>query len=79
MISSRKTTTPKPPMKCVEERQNSRLFGNASTLSRIVEPVVVNPETLSNQAFMIVNGPPQSAYGSMPKMKDSSQDSAMIM
>lgn len=79
MISSRKTTTPKPPIKCVEERQKSRLFGNASTLSRIVEPVVVKPETLSNQAFIIVNGPPQSAYGSMPKMKDRSQDSAMIM
>ena len=61
MTSSRNTTTPKPPMKCVEARQKSRLFGRPSTLSRMVAPVVENPLTDSNQAFCRVKGPPQSA------------------
>lgn len=41
IISRRKTTTPRPPMKCVDDLQKSRLSGNASTSSRIVAPVVV--------------------------------------
>ena len=65
--------TPRPPMKCVEERQNSRLFGRLSMSVRIVEPVVVYPETLSNQAFISVNSPPQSTYGSIPNMNERSQ------
>ena len=60
MISSRKTTTPRPPMKCVEDRQNSRLSGRASTSARIVAPQVVYPLTDSNIAFERVKGPPQS-------------------
>ena len=79
IIRRRKTTTPKPPMKCVEERQNSRLRGSASTSSRMVAPVVVKPDTLSNHAFANVNGPPQRAYGSMPNRKESSHDRKMIM
>ena len=61
MMSSRNTTTPKPPMKCVEARQKTRLRGKASTSSKMVAPVVVNPDTLSNQALITVKGPPQSA------------------
>ena len=60
MIRSRNTTTPRPPIKCVEDRQNSRLRGSASTSSRMVAPVVVKPDTLSNQALARVNGPPYS-------------------
>ena len=41
-------------------------------------PVVVNPDTLSNHAFTIVKGPPHKAYGSMPKMKERSQDRKMM-
>ena len=33
--------TPKPPMKWVDERQNSRLFGRASTSLSMENPVVV--------------------------------------
>ena len=55
IISRRNTTTPKPPMKWVEARQNRRLRGSASTSVRIVAPDVVNPDTLSNQAFATVN------------------------
>ncbi len=78
MMSKRKTTTPRPPMKCVEDRQKSRLLGRDSTLERIVAPVVVKPETLSNQAFMMENGPPQRAYGSIPNMNESSHDRTII-
>ena len=60
ITSIRNTTTPKPPMKWVAERQNSRLLGRLSMFSRIVAPVVVNPDTLSNHAFMTENGPPHS-------------------
>ncbi len=66
-------------MKCVEARQNRRLFGRASTSVRMVAPVVVKPETLSNQAFTTVNGPPQRAYGSMPKTKERSHDRKIVM
>ena len=79
MMSNRNTTTPKPPMKCVALRQNKRELGSASMSSRMVAPVVVKPDTLSNQALVTVNGPPQSAYGSMPKRNESSHDRTMIM
>jgi hypothetical protein len=45
---------------------------------RIVEPVVVYPETLSNHALISVNSPPQRTYGSIPKIKESSHDSTMV-
>ena len=70
--------TPRPPMKCVEERQNRRLFGRASISVRMVDPVVVYPETLSNQAFISENSPPQSTYGSIPKMNDSIQEIMIV-
>ena len=44
-----------------------------------MKPVVVYPETLSNQAFTTVKGPPQSRYGIIPNTKDRSQDRIMII
>ena len=44
----------------------------------MVEPVVVYPETLSNHAFINVNSPPQSTYGSIPNMKDRSHERTMV-
>ena len=79
MMRRRNTTTPKPPMKCVALLQKRRLFGRASTSSRIVAPVVVNPETLSNQAFTTVKGPPQRTYGSIPNMNESTHERTMIV
>ena len=38
-----------PPTQCVKLRQNSKLFGMASTLVRMLAPVVVKPETVSNR------------------------------
>ena len=78
IISSKKTTTPKPPMKWVLLRQKRRLRGRASTLSSMLEPVVVKPETLSNQAFATEKGPPQRAYGSIPNTNERSHDRVMV-
>ena len=44
----------------------------------MVDPVVVKPETLSNQAFIKVNSPPYNTYGSIPNMKDRSHDKTMV-
>ena len=66
-------------MKCVDDLQNSRLFGKASMSVRIVEPVVVYPETLSNHAFASVNSPPQSTYGSMPNINDRIHENTMVI
>ncbi len=44
----------------------------------MVEPVVVNPETLSYQALMRVNSPPQRTYGSIPKRHERSQAKTII-
>ena len=71
MTRRRKTTTPNPPMKWVDDLQKIRLFGRASISFNIDDPVVVYPETLSNQAFTKVNSPPHSTYGNIPKMNDS--------
>ena len=79
MIRSRNTTTPKPPMKCVDDLQNSRLSGSCSTFSSTVPPVVVYPETASNRALMTEKGPPQRTYGSIPKMKDDVHERTMII
>ena len=42
-----KNTIPKPPIHCMSERQNRMPWGNRSTLSRMVAPVVVNPDMVS--------------------------------
>ena len=79
MMSRRNTTTPRPPMKWVDERQNIRLRGRPSTFVRMVEPVVVYPETLSKRAFTRENSPPHITYGSIPNRNDSIHDSTIIM
>ena len=78
IMSSRNTTTPKPPIKWVEALQKRSDLGSASTSERMLAPVVVKPDTLSNQAFITLKGPPQSTYGSIPKTKDSNHDRTMI-
>ncbi|EKD31025.1 MAG: hypothetical protein ACD_77C00422G0004 [uncultured bacterium] len=57
-IRSINKTTPTPPRKCVEERQKINPLGRLSTSVKIVDPVVVYPETLSYQALIIENSPP---------------------
>ena len=48
-----------PPIHVVEKRQNCNPRGRASTSVSTEAPVVVKPETLSNQAFTRLNSPPQ--------------------
>ena len=50
MTASRKTRTPMPPIQWVKLRQNSAQWDSASTSLRMLEPVVVNPEMVSNSA-----------------------------
>ena len=47
-----KTRTPMPPTQWVKSRQNMQPRLMASTSVRMLEPVVVKPETVSNRAFM---------------------------
>ena len=44
------TKTPIPPTQWVKLRQKSMPLGKISTLVKMVEPVVVKPEILSNTA-----------------------------
>ena len=39
-----------PPTQCVKLRQNKRPLGRRSTSVRMVDPVVVKPETVSKKA-----------------------------
>ena len=45
-----KTSTPMPPIQWVKLRQNSSPRGSASTSVRMLAPVVVKPDTVSNTA-----------------------------
>ena len=72
-------TTPTPPIKWVEERQKSNPFGNASIFVRIVEPVVVYPETLSYHAFTRENSPPHKTYGNIPNRHESNHENITIV
>ena len=45
-----KTMTPIPPTQCVKLRQNRPVWLRASTSDRILDPVVVNPDTVSKSA-----------------------------
>ena len=58
-ISRANMTTPIPPIHVEDMRQNCSPRGSTSISFRIVDPVVVKPETLSNQAFTRLNSPPQ--------------------
>ena len=49
-MASMNTSTPMPPIQCVNERQYSRLRESPSIFVSIVAPVVVKPETVSNTA-----------------------------
>ena len=46
--------TPNPPIHCVILRQNKSPCGNDSILSKILAPVVVNPDMVSKKASVLV-------------------------
>ena len=57
-ITSANITTPMPPIQVEDMRQNCKPRGSSSTSFRMEAPVVVKPDTLSNQAFTSENSPP---------------------
>ena len=44
------TSTPMPPIQCVKQRQSIRQWLMLSTSDRMLAPVVVKPDTVSNSA-----------------------------
>ena len=61
------TSTPMPPTQWVKLRQNRQLRRRGSTAVRMVEPVVVKPETVSKKASIKLGMSPESTKGSAPK------------
>ncbi len=57
-ISRANITTPIPPIQVDDMRQKFKPRGSASISCRMVAPVVVSPDTLSNQALTSENSPP---------------------
>ena len=77
------TKTPIPPIQCVMLRQKSIHFGKASKLSIMVAPVVVNPETDSNKAFIndmfgISVGATRIRNGNAPNIDNASHPNETI-
>ena len=72
------TSTPIPPIQCVNERQNNMPRGRDSTSLRMEAPVVVNPEMDSNSASSTRGMAPLSRKGSAPKADSRIQPSATM-
>ena len=72
------TSTPIPPIQWEKLRQNSVPWLRASTSVRIVEPVVVKPETVSKSASTKDGISPEITKGSAPKTDISTQTNATI-
>ena len=70
------TSTPMPPIQWVKQRQKFMPMGRASISVRIVEPVVVKPETTSKKASWYFGMQPEITKGRAPKADQSSQASA---
>ena len=49
-MASMNTRMPMPPIQCEKLRQNSMHLSSSSTAGRMLEPVVVKPEIISNTA-----------------------------
>jgi len=73
MMDNANMIIPTPPIQWVADLQKSRPFGSASMSDKMDDPVVVNPETLSNHEFVMVNSPPHNTYGTIPKRHANSQ------
>lgn len=58
IIMENSVTIPMPPTQAVDILQNFNPLGRASTSFKMDAPVVVNPETLSNRAFIGENSFP---------------------
>ena len=63
---SRNTSTPMPPIQWVKLRQNKMPLGRLSTSGRMLAPVVVKPDTVSNRASTGLGMQPVSTKGTAP-------------
>ena len=61
------TSTPMPPIQWVKERQKRTPRGRCSISRRMVEPVVVKPETASKYASTMWGMAPEKTKGKAPK------------
>ena len=71
--TSTNTSTPIPPIQCVKLRQIRTQCGRTSTSVRMLEPVVVNPETVSKSASTGCGIYPLTTKGSAPKTHKATQ------
>ena len=77
-IQSTKTNTPIPPIQCVKLRQNKKQFDKASTSERIVAPVVVYPDIVSNKASNRLGISPLIKNGSAPEILSTIHPNATL-
>ena len=70
---SRNTRTPMPPIQWVKLRQNRMPLGRSSTPGRMLAPVVVKPDTVSNRASTGFGMQPVTTNGTAPTMEMTSQ------
>ena len=63
---NRNTRTPMPPIQWVKLLQNSMHRGRTSTSFKILAPVVVKPDTVSNMASTMLGITPENTNGSAP-------------
>ena len=76
--ASRNTSTPMPPSQWVKLRQYSSPLGMASTSVKMLEPVVVKPETVSKKQSMKLGMAPLKKKGSPPAKDTTTQHSATL-
>ena len=68
-----KTKIPIPPIQCVKLRQNSVACFKFSTSVKILEPVVVNPDTASKKQSTKEGISPDKQNGNPPKKETTTQ------
>ena len=68
-----------PPIQWEKLRQNRLHRFSSSTFGRMLEPVVVKPETISNTASRYDGMSPQSVNGSAPASEITIQPSATVI
>ena len=73
------TRIPIPPIQWVKLLQKSIQRGRASTSERILAPVVVKPEAVSNTASIMEGMHPEIRKGSAPKILSTNQARATVI
>ena len=75
-MASMNTRMPMPPIQCEKLRQKRLHRFSTSTFGRMLEPVVVKPETISKTASRYDGISPQSVNGSAPANDSTTHPSA---